>query len=448
MSATTDNAAARRGLFRHFLLTLDLNSRSKQAIAYGYLVPVLFLVAYGSVFRAETPALLGQMGQLLTITILGGACFGMPTALVAERERGIWRRYRLLPVGTGSLVGSVLAARLVIIVSAIVLQVGLAHGVYGTPLPQHPVQALAGIVLVTGAFLGLGLVVAALADDVPAVQALGQCLFLPMIMIGGVGIPLLALPQWAQRAAGFMPGRYAVELLQLAYCAPDGIRGGGFDILALAVIGAGAACVGARIFRWEAGRRLERPAWAWVGVALAAWLAVGAAAAMTGHLSPALPPDIGYAAITDAEIGGISYADLPGDQEFVSRLAPPLRAPDGDGALGDLPGRIRGWAPGRTGDPGQSVRYLLCVAGIADVSQDPREGEIARFIFDDLRARYGDDRLGRILAWIILYPGEGQALSSVPELGLERAYREEIVRERTVLYARKFLGRLRGKIRD
>src|SRR5271170_6084406 len=100
-----------RGVYRHFLLTLELNFQSRQATVYGYLVPVVFLVAFGSVFRAQTPALLAQMGQLLTITILGGACFGMPTTLVAERERGVWRRYRLLPVPTAWLVGSVLAAR-------------------------------------------------------------------------------------------------------------------------------------------------------------------------------------------------------------------------------------------------------------------------------------------------------------------------------------------------
>ena len=58
-----------RGLLGHMFLVLELNFRSRQAIVYGYLVPLLFLVAFGSVFRAEEPALLGQMGQLITITI-------------------------------------------------------------------------------------------------------------------------------------------------------------------------------------------------------------------------------------------------------------------------------------------------------------------------------------------------------------------------------------------
>src|SRR5512135_387407 len=118
-----NRGSAIKGLTGHALLTLRLNFRSTQALVYGYLVPVFFLLAFGSVFRADTPPLLGQLGQLLTITILGGACFGLPTGLVAERERGVWRRYRLLPVPTGRLVAVVLVARLVIIALAVLLQI-------------------------------------------------------------------------------------------------------------------------------------------------------------------------------------------------------------------------------------------------------------------------------------------------------------------------------------
>jgi hypothetical protein len=69
-------------------------------------------------------------------------------------------------------------------------------------------------------------------------------------------------------------------------------------------------------------------------------------------------------------------------------------------------------------------------------------------VFDNLRGQFGDERLSRILAWIILNPGKSRAVTSAPELGLGRQFREEVIRERTVLYGRKFLGRLRGKIPD
>ena len=75
-----------KGLWRHFLLTLRLNFRSGRAIVYGYIMPILFLVGFGTVFRTGEPRLLYEIGQIFTITILGSACLGMPTALVAERE--------------------------------------------------------------------------------------------------------------------------------------------------------------------------------------------------------------------------------------------------------------------------------------------------------------------------------------------------------------------------
>ncbi|MFW6354261.1 MAG: hypothetical protein ACOC3I_07750, partial [Verrucomicrobiota bacterium] len=122
-----------KGLWQHFSLTLRLNFRSARAIAYGYAMPVLFLFGFGSVFRAGEPALLAQMGQILTITLLGGACLGMPTALVAERERGVWQRYRLLPVSVSALLANVLLVRVVLVGLGVLLQMALAHLVYGTP---------------------------------------------------------------------------------------------------------------------------------------------------------------------------------------------------------------------------------------------------------------------------------------------------------------------------
>ena len=60
----------------------------------------------------------------------------------------------------------------------------------GMPLPSHPLDLWIAFSFVAFALLGLGLVIATLADNVPAVQALGQCIFLPMLIIGGVAVQL------------------------------------------------------------------------------------------------------------------------------------------------------------------------------------------------------------------------------------------------------------------
>ena len=72
------------------------------ALIYSYLFPTIFLVAFWVLYRYETCRSSRHMGELLTVTILGGACFGLPTTMVSERERGVWRRYRLTPVPTAT----------------------------------------------------------------------------------------------------------------------------------------------------------------------------------------------------------------------------------------------------------------------------------------------------------------------------------------------------------
>ena len=198
---------------------------------YSYLFPTMFLLAFWALYRHEQVPLVRHLGELLTIAALGGACFGLPTTMVSERERGVWRRYRLAPVSTATLVGSTLVARYVLLVIAGLLQVVLAMGL-GMPLPRHPVELVVAFTFVAFAFMGVGLVIAMLADNVPAVQALGQCIFLPMLIIGGVAVPLASLPDWAQRLSSYLPGRYAVDIIQ-ATANGDGLGTAGFHMLAL-----------------------------------------------------------------------------------------------------------------------------------------------------------------------------------------------------------------------
>src|SRR6266852_9862062 len=96
---------------QHLGVSLRLYFRNTMALLYGYLFPTIFLVAFWVLYRYDKVPLARHLGELLTVTVLGGACFGLPTTMVSERERGVWRRYRLAPVSTGSLVAGTVLAR-------------------------------------------------------------------------------------------------------------------------------------------------------------------------------------------------------------------------------------------------------------------------------------------------------------------------------------------------
>ncbi len=273
-----------RGLWNHFLITLLLNCRNIQALIFGYGVPVFFLIAFASVFGHDSKSLGGMMGQLMTISALGGACFGLPIAMVAERERGVWRRYRLTPMSSGWFILSTMLARYVLVLSSAALQFVLALVVYHMDFPLYPCEMLLSFSCAAFAFIGIGLIIATLANSIGSVQALGQSLFLPMIMIGGVGIPLHVLPPWAKHVSLFLPGRYAVDAIHNAFRA-GGLSRDLYSLVALAMIGAAATLVGWKLFRWESSARLDRHAAWWILFALAVWVLAGALAEIF-HLAP------------------------------------------------------------------------------------------------------------------------------------------------------------------
>jgi ABC-2 type transport system permease protein len=440
------------------------------ALVYGFLFPLIFLAAFWALYRHEQVPLLLHMGELLTVTVLGGACFGLPTTLVSERERGVWQRYRLTPMRTGTLVFSTLLARYVIIIAAGVLQLAIALLIGMTP-PAHPLALSLVFTFVVLSFIAIGLVIAALADSVPAVQALGQCIFLPMLILGGVAVPIGSLPEWAQRLSGYLPGRYAVESLQST------INGEGwpsvrFDLLALALIGAGALIAGTRLFRWSSGQRFRSLSGKlWLIPAVSVWVLVGVLADMGRHnatdtsRSPSVPtapsslevpptappatttpPAQPWELLTEADIDALDFT-VPADSGLVTPIARDDEKPDDetDLTLAKLEGELPHWAPGRVEDPVQRARNLLSVASVLDLLQNPVERFVPSLVQQRMELTHTPDELVRILAWIALHPEKGTVITDLSDINIEGVVSEAVVRERVRLYAIKFISRITGR---
>ncbi len=401
-------------------IALRLHFRNRMALFYGYLFPLIFLVAFWVLYRHESVPLLRHMGELLTVSVLGGACFGLPTTLVGERERGVWRRYRLSPLPLWAVLAAVVVARGVLLVSAGALQWGVAMLV-GMTAPEHPWAVVVAFAAVCFAFIGLGLLIAQLANNVPAVQALGQCIFLPMLIIGGVAVKLASLPEWAQHVSAFFPGRYAVEAIQGAVTG-EGFAEIGFPLLALLGMGTAGGLAAAGLFRWDTQQRVEwRRRLLWLVPVVVGWLAVGgwaersgrALVPATGVISeaptalpkamPALPEPV-WAKITAADTAALNY-QVPPDRGVVAPFAGDSEEPDEYTAqeMETVRRNLYTWRPAFEGDDIQRVRNLLYVAAVPDSVQLPVERHLPPMVLRYLSDMYPQDKLVKILTYIAMH---------------------------------------------
>jgi hypothetical protein len=444
-------------------LSLTLNFRNRMAILYGYLFPLIFLLAFWALYRDDPVPLALHLGQLVTITVLGGACFGLPTTIVSERERGVWRRYALTPTPRWLFVTSILIARYVLLLTAALLQIALALA-FGMPLPAHPLAFFIAFTIAAIAFMAIGMVIAMLVDNVPAVQALGQCIFLPMLIIGGVAVRLESLPGWAQAASAFFPGRYAVAALQSA---ATGSGRAPFELLALLLIAIAAAVAAAGLFRWD---RQFTPNRAWVAVALGMWVAIGVwnqsrpvavaqpvkdtqpVGRATDYAAPLPKAARSWRDVTETDIAAIAFDRLPPDSGIVSPVARPDEEPDPVlvPQLEKIQAALPGWAPGNVGDPVQRARNLLLVAAVPDLMQmEQVERFVPRLVFARLQTVIPPRDLPKILYWIAMHPDDGgdAAIHELTVFGLPNPTGPaKAFHAREMLYAFKLLGRLTGNI--
>lgn len=486
----------RHDFFGHVGLALKLNARNRMAMIYGFVFPLIFLIAFWALYRYETPPLLGHVGELLTITVLGGACFGLPTTMVSERERGVWRRYKLTPAPIWFFIASTLTARFVLLFVAALIQLTLAM-LLGMPAPAHPLGLFLAFVCVAAAFMGLGMVIAQIATSVPAVQALGQCIFLPMLILGGVAVRLSALPEWALHLSAFFPGRYAVAALQQAMVGPGPQA---FDLAALLTFAVSAAFAAAKLFRWSPRAGEDGGAGkGWIALAAVGWLAVGAIAEATGRVGvdtapeavtrgaeefqraapsiaplppapvavapaeealqpvapsftppPVIAEESGWRAVTDTDIQNVAFERLPSDTGVISPIAAVGEAAQESAQeqLSQISAALADWAPGKVADPIQRVRNLLYIAAVPDALQmGELERQLPLIVLTRLRQDFSDADLQKLFYWVAMHPQEGDddAALNLDAIGLPKmGGSTKLARERVMLYAFKLLGRMRG----
>ncbi|HYE21942.1 MAG TPA: hypothetical protein VEA69_26110 [Tepidisphaeraceae bacterium] len=160
------------------------------------------------------------------------------------------------------------------------------------------------------------------------------------------------------------------------------------------------------------------------------------------------PPADPTAWITDKDIDKIDFDELPDDSGLVTPLAKDLDNLEDEARkrLTDWATKLNDWAGTTEANVPQRVRNLMAVCALSDIVHAEFEGELAYVVFEKCKSEVDKDQLIKAAAWIVLKPREGKAPLKIPDLGWEDELDEDMIRERSMLYAQKLLGRLMGKL--
>jgi len=252
----TRAASPGRAISAMTAMELRLTLRRGENLFATIVIPTIVLLLFSSLSilpldgsRAVDFLLPGSIALGIIATCL--VSLGISTAY--DRSYGVLKRLGGSPLSRGELVIARLLTVLVVEAFQIALLVAVAWLLLGwrPGAETSPLLAVAAVLLGTGAFAGLGLLMAGTLRA-ETVLALANLLFLGFLVVGGVILPVDHLPGPLAAIGAALPAAPLSELLRIALGTPsaagDAIATPLILLAAWALVALGAA---AATFRWE-----------------------------------------------------------------------------------------------------------------------------------------------------------------------------------------------------
>jgi imidazolonepropionase-like amidohydrolase/ABC-type multidrug transport system permease subunit len=265
-----------------FKSNMRLTLRDRAVLFFNYVFPLVFFFAFAGLFGDSKGSGVSYLvSMVLIMGILGNGLWGAGMRAVQEREANILRRFKVTPISPAPILTAAMAAGWLLYMPIVILVIGLAHFVYGMPVPRQWISLLLMVSLGVCSFRAIGLILAAVTNTMQEATVLIQLFYLPMLLLSGATVPAAMLPKWLQTFAEFMPASPLARGIQGILFQNRTILDYGPAVLSLTVTLALSMFVAMKLFRWEKEERIPTRNKLWVVAVLAPFLILGGWRAFT-----------------------------------------------------------------------------------------------------------------------------------------------------------------------
>jgi ABC-2 type transport system permease protein len=234
--------------------------RNPMSVFATIMLPLLYLFIFVTNFGNSVEPVAGQPGKMklsiylvatiIAIGIVSANFLDLSVALVQERERGILKRLRSTPLPTWTFIAGRIGNAIVMTVLLTVVLVGLGRLVYGVPIPTARIPALI-LTLVVGAvaFCCLAFAFTLIVRKDSAAMSMAIGVTLTLFFLSG---NFFRVENHSMRTvADIFPVKHLNQALITVFnphTTGSGIQV--WDLIVIALWGAGALLLAARLFRW------------------------------------------------------------------------------------------------------------------------------------------------------------------------------------------------------
>jgi len=150
----------------------------------------------------------------MALTVVTGALQGVASAISREKEQGTMDGLLVSPIPKRSIIAGKVMAQTVRGLIQGFLILGLSMILFGVQIYGSPIVMLVVMLLGTASFVGVGIILTAVAPDQETAQMMTMLLQFPMMFIAGILFPVDQLPVWMQYIGKALPLYYAADGLR------------------------------------------------------------------------------------------------------------------------------------------------------------------------------------------------------------------------------------------
>lgn len=241
-------------LGRQVTIEIKMYWRNRAAFFFGFLLPLLFLVFFGSLNRNSRIQdhqfidffLPGMLGFSVVATALSNLAISLPI----QRDQLILKRLRATPIPTVIFLGGkvVMATIVILAQSVVMLLVGWLF--FNLTLPYNTIAVMLWLVGGSAVFSAIGFAVAGLIPTGDAAPAIVNAVYLPMVFLGGAFFPTASMPRLLRVVAAALPLTYFIDEVRAAFYGVASLNGGAVALGVLAIWLLASGLVALRTFRW------------------------------------------------------------------------------------------------------------------------------------------------------------------------------------------------------
>lgn len=244
----------------HFLFEFKTGLRNPSLMLVNYLLPLGFYAAMGFIMVAINPGYTELLlPSMIVFANMSGEILGLPNPIVADREAGIFRSYKINGIPALSILSMPALSTAIhgLIVSVII---GLtAVPLFDAARPENWL-AIALVTLLTAfTFSTLGMLIGVISTSSGSVVLWSQLIYLPSILLGGMMIPTDIMPEAVQKLSGLLPSTYAMQAFFSLGYNRETIFAPWLSVSVLLVSGILAFLLAIYLFNWDS-RNETRPA--------------------------------------------------------------------------------------------------------------------------------------------------------------------------------------------